>query len=361
MSTPDIIRPEGWLYHLSHTDLDGYGAQYMVDQTDQRCHFFNADYRDINNAIDEIIGRIVKAGEPAGLLITDLNLTLDQARALDKRIAKSKVPIELQLLDHHATGADCAEAFDWYYLDTDRCASLLAFDAVADQLDESKRELMRQRAEFIDVGDRWLRDHEDFRRAIYLIGLVMQDDHLAPPLKDLKRAYRFHVMDAFFRSHESGESLEGFERQLFDVRKTFLKGRVEKRIFNDENLPLNDKFHMLSASVLDEDFVPVLEIEGVRTGVFFNWPHDVWRGVIMDMMEARGQIDMAMGIRGNGRLSLRANPGVNAGEISARYFGGGGHPGAAGGELKDTRLRDLAHAVSAIQKTLEKTPPAGEK
>jgi hypothetical protein len=353
MSTPKIIRPDGWLYHLSHTDLDGYGAQYMVGQTGQRCHFFNADYREIGNALDEIVGRIAKAGEPAGLLITDLNLSLDQAEQLDRRIRRMKVPVELQLLDHHATGADCAEAFDWYYLDTERCASLLAFEAVADQLDEPVRERMRKRAAFIDVGDRWLRDHADFRRAIYLIGLVMQDDHLAPPLKDLKRAYRFHLMEAFFRSHEAGESLETFERDLFEIRKAFLKGRIEKRVFNDENLPLNDKYHILSASVLDEDVVPILEIDGVRTGIFFNWPHDVWRGVIMDMMETRGRIDMALGIRGNGRLSLRANPGVNAGEISARYFGGGGHPGAAGGEIRDSRLRDLAHAVSAIRKTLE--------
>lgn len=357
MSTPKIIRPEGWLYHLSHTDLDGYGAQYLLDQTDQRCHFFNADYRDINNALDDIISRIAKAGEPAGILITDLNLTLEQAKVLDKRIRRLKVPVELQLLDHHATGADCAELYPWYHLDTDRCASLLVFEAIANLLDDDQRELMRQRAAFIDVGDRWLRDHDDFRRAIYLIGLVMQDDHLAPPLKDLKRAYRFHVMENFFRSHESGESLETFERKLFDVRKAFLTGRIEKRAFNEENLPLNDKFHILSASVLDEDVVPVLEIEGIRTGVFFNWPHDVWRGVIMDMMETRGQIDMALGVRGNGRLSLRANPGVNAGEISARYFGGGGHPGAAGGELKESRLRDLAHAVSAIQKALA----AGQK
>ena len=184
----------------------------------------------------------------------------------------------------------------------------------------------------------------------------MADDHLAPPLKDLKRTYRFHLIDGFFQRYEQKASLETIERELHDIRKSFLKGRIEKRVYNDEDLPLNDKFHILSASVLDESVVPVIEIEGLRAGIFFNWPHDVWRGVIMDMMENRGQIDIALAVRSNGRLSLRGNPGVDCGAISARYFKGGGHPGAAGGELAETRLKNLSHAVSLI-KTALKQPP----
>lgn len=353
-TTPTIIRPQGYLYHLSHTDLDGYGAQYVLNSTDQKCHFFNADYREINAVLDNIIQQIAAEGQPAGLLITDLNLTVDQAKNLEKRIAKLSVPVELQLLDHHATGQACAEQFDWYYLDTERCASLITYAAAAEFLpDDAHRQQMAQRTAFIDIGDRWLRDDPNFRQSIYLIGLIMQDDHLAPPLKDLKRTYRFHLVDAFFQRFEQDQTLEAIERDLYDIRKQFLKGRIEKRIYNDQNLPLNDKYHMLSASVLDETVVPIIEIEGARVGVFFNWPHDVWRGVIMDMMENRGQIDIAIGVRGNGRLSLRGNPGVDCGAICARYFKGGGHPGAAGGELADARLKNLAHAVSAIKSAVK--------
>jgi len=360
MSTPALIIPEGCLYHLSHTDLDGYGAQYMLDAAARHQglerRFFNADYRDIPLAIDRICEAIAEAGKPAGILITDLNLSLDQANQLRRRVRKLRLPVTLQLLDHHATGADCAEKYDWYHLDTDRCATKLAYEAVHDMLPEDERATYAARADFVDVGDRWLKDSPDFRKAIYLIGLVMQDDHLAPPLAELKRDYRFHIIGSFFRQLEGDDSLEQIERGLYDNRKAFLSGRIDDAVINDPELPLNDKFHLLSADTLNEATVPMLEIDGFRAGVFFNWPHDVWRGVIMDWMESRKKMDFAIGVRGNGKLSLRANPGVNVGEISAKYFKGGGHPGAAGGELRETRLRDLNHAVSAIKQAI--APPS---
>jgi len=354
MPTPHLEKPEGWLYHLSHIDLDGYGAQYMIQQAGIRTKFFNADYRDISTVLAQIFDEIDTAREPATVLITDLNLTIDQANWILRRCRKLKLPVTVQLLDHHATGADCAEKFDWYYLDTERCATRLTFEAVSDfYQDDQQRELMSKRANFVDVGDRWLKDSDDFRRSIFLIGLIMQDDQLAPPLTDLKRSYRFHLIEGFFKLQESGATLEDIERSLYDLRKGFLKGRVGKRIYSDSELPLNDKFHMLSAEVLDPASIPILEIDGYKGGVFFNWPHDVWRGVIMELMENQKKMDFAIGVRGNGKLSLRANPGVDIGQIAAKYFNGGGHPGAAGGELNESRLRDLNHAIQVIKNQIE--------
>ena len=62
MSTPKLIRPqnsadsntEGWVYHLSHTDLDGYGAQFMLKAAGVKTRCFNADYRDIPLAVDQL-------------------------------------------------------------------------------------------------------------------------------------------------------------------------------------------------------------------------------------------------------------------------------------------------------------------
>ncbi|HQS02140.1 MAG: hypothetical protein B7Y07_02065 [Halothiobacillus sp. 24-54-40] len=356
MTTPALITPTGTLYHISHTDLDGYGAQFMLKAAGIQTHCFNADYRDIPVVVDRVVEEILAKGEPAGILLTDLNLTLDQADQIDKRVKKLKVPTTLQLLDHHATGAEVAAKYDWYYLDTERCATKLAYESVAALMPEAKQAQYALRADFVDMGDRWLKDEPLFRKSLYLLGLVMQDDHLAPPLAEMKRAYRFHIIESFFAAHERGENLETIERSLYDIRKQFLEGRIDKTDIQNPELPLNDKFHLLSAAVLDETTVPMVLIDGVKTGIFYNWPHDVWRGVIMDMMETRKVMDMAIGVRGNGKLSLRANPGVDAGAISAKYFRGGGHPGAAGGELKDNRLRDLDHAVSIIKQTINPEP-----
>lgn len=359
MTTPRLLTPEdpnGIVYHLSHTDLDGYGAQFMLKAAGVQTECFNADYRDIPLAVDAIVERILERGQPANLLLTDLNLTLDQADQIEKRVKKLKVPTQLQLLDHHATGAEVAAKYPWYHLDTERCATKLAFESVADRFDDARRAQYALRADFVDMGDRWLKDEPLFRKALYLLGLVMQDDHLAPPLSGMKREYRFHLIEEFFLRHERGENLETIERSLYDLRKAFLAGRIEEAERNNPDIPLNDKFHILSARLLDETTVPMLNIDGVRTGIFYSWPHEVWRGVIMDMMETRNIMDMAISVRGNGKISLRANPGVDAGAISAKYFKGGGHPGAAGGELRDNRLRDLHHAVSIIEQTINPNP-----
>ncbi|MEW5838235.1 MAG: hypothetical protein AB1717_05325 [Pseudomonadota bacterium] len=394
MTTPTLPKPsEIQLFHLSHIDLDGYGAQYMTRAAGFRARYYNADYRDIPDALEQIFDDMSKVKEPCMLLITDLNLTLEQADMVAQRIQNTgkgapapakksgKAPAKasllspemaamlkgalaasseedndsaepvkplLQLLDHHATGEDAAKKYDWYYLDTERCATRLAFEAVAPHMNAAQRELYQSRAEFIDVGDRWLKDDPRFNRAIYLIGLIMEDDQLAPPLVELKREFRFHLIESFFQLLEQGATLEELERGAYDYRKNFLSQRIaDERRDNPENT-LKEKYHFLSAQKVQPEDVPMLKIDGYRTGIFFNWPHDVFRGVVMELMENRGQMDIAIRVGGNGRMSLRANEGVDVGIISGMYFEGGGHPGAAGGVLRDNRLRDVEQAMRAI-------------
>lgn len=383
MTTPTLPNRDLLLFHLSHNDLDGYGAQYMTRAAGFRARYYNADYRDVPATLDRIFADMAEVKEPALLLITDLNLTVEQADMVARRIqgmggedVKPAIPSktglltpdiaallkktlasqrprpEIMLLDHHATGEDAAEKHAWYHLDTSRCASRLAFEAVAPYLDDAARALYAARADFIDVGDRWLKEDARFHRSIFLIGLMMEDDQLAPPLDELKREYRFHLMDTFFRRMEEGASLEALERAVYDFRKDFLKGRVEEGVYNDHETPLKDKFHKLSARMLPEGSVPMLLIDGYRAGIFFNWPHDVFRGVVMELMENQGKMDMAIRVGGNGRMSLRSNDGVDVGIIAGRYFEGGGHPGAAGGVLKDSRLKDVDQAIRAISQAI---------
>lgn len=385
MTTPTLPNRDVLLFHLSHNDLDGYGAQYMTRAAGFRARYYNADYRDVPVVLERIFADMAEVREPSLLLITDLNLTAEQADMVDSCIqgmgngevtASRAAPArnglltpemaamlkqfiggtrpkpEVMLLDHHATGEDAAAKYAWYHLDTSRCASRLAFEAVAPYLDDAARALYAARADFIDVGDRWLKEDVRFHRSIFLIGLMMEDDQLAPPLDELKREYRFHLMDAFFRYMEEGASLEALERAVYDFRKDFLKGRVDDGVYADSETPLKDKFHKLSALMLPEGSVPMLLIDGYRAGIFFSWPHDVFRGVVMELMENQGKMDMAIRVGSNGRMSLRSNNGVDVGIIAGRYFEGGGHPGAAGGVLKDTRLKDVNQAIRAISQAI---------
>jgi len=180
----------------------------------------------------------------------------------------------------------------------------------------------------------------------------MEDDQLAPPLVVLKRDYRFHMIESFFQLMEQGATLEELERGVYNYRKAFLRERIASDFCENPENTLKEKFHRLAAdAVLPED-VPMLRIDSFRTGIFFNWPHDVFRGVAMVLMEQRKQMDIAIRVGGNGRMSLRANENVDVGIISGMYFEGGGHPGAAGGVLRDNRLKDVEQAMRAISQAV---------
>lgn len=121
------------LYHLSHTDLDGYGCQMVVKffQDNYRLYhsvrYYNADYgNDLSNKLREIVNDMVV--ENTTLLITDLNLSMEDADWLEE--CRTKMGFNLVLLDHHLSGADVAEKYStWYKLSlSGNSATYLTYD-----------------------------------------------------------------------------------------------------------------------------------------------------------------------------------------------------------------------------------------
>ncbi|HEH4008939.1 TPA: 3'-to-5' oligoribonuclease B, partial [Campylobacter jejuni] len=75
------------IYHLSHTDLDGYACQFIVNFYFKSVKFYNSNYgKEINENFNSIIGDIEKDENfgKAIILITDLNLNLNQCEEFEK-------------------------------------------------------------------------------------------------------------------------------------------------------------------------------------------------------------------------------------------------------------------------------------
>jgi phenylalanyl-tRNA synthetase beta subunit len=136
------------LYHLSHIDLDGYGCQYLTSKHFVTAHCYNANYGpEVKARLEEIVAQIERdlfldQTLETLILITDLNLSTKEGHYIEKEA--QRLGAELQLLDHHATGANAAEKFAWYTLDTTRCATLITYDWLRekygfDVVDESKK------------------------------------------------------------------------------------------------------------------------------------------------------------------------------------------------------------------------------
>ena len=122
------------LFHISHTDLDGYGCQLISKKIYPNAVFYNANYGlevklFIKDALEKI--KLVQKEKEIFLLITDLNLTTDEAKKLNKDVNylnQNGYNIKLQLLDHHGTGKKSAEKFDRYYLDTSMSATKITYN-----------------------------------------------------------------------------------------------------------------------------------------------------------------------------------------------------------------------------------------
>ena len=121
------------LFHISHTDLDGYACQFLTNEVFSKKHFYNANYGlEVKQAIKQVIAEIKNyQDEKLLLLISDLNLNQQESEELDKDIKSLKddgFDITLQLLDHHITGKSSASKYEWYFLDDKRCATKIVFD-----------------------------------------------------------------------------------------------------------------------------------------------------------------------------------------------------------------------------------------
>lgn len=97
------------LFHISHTDLDGYGCQLITKEYFKEGFFYNANYGiEVKLSIKKVLEQILEYKEDEILiLISDLNLTFQESKDLDRdvnNLIKDGYKIKLQLLDHHISG-----------------------------------------------------------------------------------------------------------------------------------------------------------------------------------------------------------------------------------------------------------------
>ena len=75
-------------FHMSHTDLDGYGCQLISKKIYPNGNFYNANYgSEVKSTINTILAKIkeivfLNKAEEILFLISDLNLTIDESKNL---------------------------------------------------------------------------------------------------------------------------------------------------------------------------------------------------------------------------------------------------------------------------------------
>ena len=353
MKKPDSV------YHLSHTDLDGYACQFLTSHCFEKIVFQNSNYG------DEITGRLkvffdAMLLDPAKeilLLITDLNLSLQQCRHIEEQLErlrgyKSGTTLRVQLLDHHGSGADAAKAYDWYYLDTSRSATRITYDWLLENFECKAIEKYRDLVEAINAIDIWLTEERGFEFGKVLMGAIASSREVGRALfDDEDRAHKFHLIRSAHERIGDAKAHIRLDNEMHAIKKAFFaKERDDDTLDNLVAAYLTD---LLTARKKDlliryKDKVGVLTFGIPNISVIGN-----------AFLVANPDIDFILNISPNGSISLRSNDKADVSEIAATLAGGGGHPNASGGRIPNFkeayRYEDVKRFVESLieEKTKE--------
>ncbi len=325
------------LFHISHTDLDGYGCQLLTKELFRDGFFYNANYGlEVKLTLQKALEQIKEfLGEEVLFIISDLNLTLNEAKELDKEILELNSKgyrIKLQLLDHHITGEKCAQKYDWYFLDTKRCATKIVYDYLYKEYEEFQSEKfswLKHLVEAINAVDIWLEnDTKNFEFGKVLMRLVSQANEINNVLfANENREYRLWLIKEAckFINEENNNIL--LDDNIHFMKKEYLKTADENNTI--DNLSANNLVNTLE-SKKEELTILYKSHKGLLTYSLgsISIPANAF-------LKANNDYDFFIDISKRGMASFRADGKVDVSQMAQKLSNGGGHPNAAGAKFED--------------------------
>ena len=325
------------LFHLSHTDLDGYSCQLITKEYFKKGFFYNANYGlEVKLNLKKIVSDLeTYKDEEILFLITDLNLTMQESKDLDKSIKElnsNGYTIKLQLLDHHATGQSSASEFDWYYLDTSRCAAKITYSYINEAFngfDNDTKSWLEPLVFCINAIDIWVdTETSGFEFGKVLLSMVSHVKEINSILfPDLNRDFRLYLLK------ESAKYVNDEKANIkLDNDIHFLKKRFLQEDSDDDTIDnLSAKYLVKSLEKLKEELTVTYKgHKGLLTYTLgsISIPANAF-------LVANEDYDFFIDISRKGNTSFRADGKVNVSFIAQKLADGGGHPNAAGCKFDD--------------------------
>jgi len=315
------------LYHLSHIDLDGYGCQLITNEYFKDKKYYNSNYgNEITQKIEQIFNDIENDDkkEPF-ILITDLNLTLEQADKLDKRVKESPRDIKLLLLDHHKTGLECSKKYEWYFLDEKRCATKITYDHFSKEFYPNEK--LKKFSDVTNAIDIWLTKDKHFelgKVCLKLVSDAREVNRVMFPKEN--NEYIFSMIENSYEYYDKTGANIALDNALHKLKKKFFKG-----FSKDDTLDnLVSKYVVdLLTKKKDEMSIDYKGAKGILTYAITNV------SVIgNDFLVKNPDFDFFLNINARRNISLRGNGKVDVSVIASELGEGGGHANASGGIIK---------------------------
>ncbi|WP_457745871.1 DHH family phosphoesterase [Sulfurimonas sp.] len=319
------------IHHLSHIDLDGYSCQLVMHYTPYKKLNYNANYgAEVKQKLDMILENIQKAKESAYILITDLNLTADESKWLThqvKKLNENNYNIQLQLLDHHGSGEDSANKYDWYYLDTTRCATKITYDFAKEHYEFDEPTWMQKYVDVVNAVDLWKQEEkENFEYGKVCMRLVTETRELGRVMfaeEDFK--YKLSLLHEAAKMIHIPDAPIALDEKIHFLKKDFFKKEKNNTL---DNLATKYIVELLGRQRAEK----TIYYKGYRGYLSYGVGNTsiIGNGFLL----AYPEYDFIVDVSSRGTMSLRANNQVSVSQISKEWAGGGGHPNAAGGRIQ---------------------------
>ncbi|MRJ02137.1 MAG: phosphoesterase [Epsilonproteobacteria bacterium] len=314
-------------YHLSHTDLDGYTCQFLTRTLYPEGYFVNANYgEEVLVRIDEILREIERDPQREGFfLITDLNLTREEASYLDRRVRElnREGSLKLQLLDHHLSGLDMAMEYSWYHLDLTKSATMITYEYFLSPEIEGFERLVKA----VNAVDIWLREDPLFEFGKVLMRAIDE-------AKEINRI-TFPQGNIAYRHHMLKEALPYLDMEMGHIPFDDTIWQAKKRFFIKERNDTLDNLvteYILELLTLKREQMTIhyRESKGILTYGIQN------SSIIGNaFLRANPDFHFFMNVTSRGTFSLRADNQLDVAAMADQIAGGGGHPNASGGRIKE--------------------------
>lgn len=323
------------IFHLSHIDLDGYSCQLVSKFFCNDIRFFNSNYgNEVTARLKEIEDEIKHCDtkEEILILVTDINITREECTFLDQTVARMRFlnyKIEIQLLDHHQTGAPQAKEYGWYHLDNSKCATLLTYEYFTKRFPKvTLPEQLKAYVDAVNAFDLWKENEPffEFGKVLnrYLVEakevnkMLFREDNVAYRVKLLESTFdyldgnRYIELDDDLIRHKKAALGEGKSDTLDNLTSTYITGLLTKR---KEDMVLYYGEHK-----------GILTSQIGNTSVLGN-----------SFLKNNPEFHFFMDVAPSGNVSLRADNQMDVSEMAVSLFGGGGHANASGGRMGNLR------------------------
>ena len=329
------------VFHLSHTDLDGYSCQLISGRVFSDIEFFNSNYGDeISQKLSHIVSR---ASQGDMVLITDLNLNMDDAKFIDEK--SQEIGFKLLLLDHHKTGEDCARVYDWYNLDVNRSATKITYDFFSSYHDISD---MDEYVASVNAYDIWLQEQsERFEIGKVLARYVMSARELNRVMfSDESFLYITHLLKEGTKELGVDKAQIALDDNLHRLKKEFFVDGQDDTL---ENLVSKYVVKLLTKNKDDM----TIYIDGYKGILTFGVGNTSIIG--NSFLTLNDDYDFFFDLNSRKNIGMRANNKCDVSQLAKKYFGGGGHANASGGRFQEFKDSFLYHDIKEQVETFIET------